>query len=438
MESQLIQIDSYDFVVNFNSFLKFIIDKEFTIKISEKKDKDITLDSKIHFTIGIKGKDPILLKKFLNFLKGIKELNEKEKDEKSGLFLKYLALERNYNLLVINYLEKKIDYKIDEKLLEQFELNEILEDKKISLNFLNKVLDSLSNLYLLLLNGNNYKENEKLIKESIKEKEGDIYLVIHSFNKNNKKEILNHFNDNIRYRKNQIINKNFEKTENDEICYYYIENNKEIVHFFFDEDNYTIKDNKDLWNIIKSKIIIEHQKKNFYEDYKNLFEKYLSLMFENIKLNNDINGVIKLESIPKKKIISSNLILIQEPKLTYSYQIVYNKIKFYFETDTKVKSIKANFTQGNLCNLLKLDTVIFKQNDSDNNNLIFTNKEMNDIKDITIKISHNECIICTGPIKKNSNKIKCQKGILYFEYDITQHLNKPHHSLNISYKDNII
>ena len=185
--------------------------------------------------------------------------------------------------------------------------------------------------------------------------------------------------------------------------------------------------------MIKSKIIADTEKKKiiFYDEYKKLFEKYLCLMFDNIKLNNDNNNIIQLESTnPKKKIISSDLIIFDNDKFKYSYITTRDKIKFYFETNTKVKTIKGNISQVGLFNVIKLDKVIFVQDELKDKSLFFTNKEMNDIIDCYFKISHDKCIICSGALKKTNN-IKSEYGILYFDYDITKDLN-PSRTMNFT------
>ena len=61
------------------------------------------------------------------------------------------------------------------------------------------------------------------------------------------------------------MNEKFEETKNEnDICYYYIENNKEIVHFIFDEDNNKSLENLNLFYMIKSKIIADTEKKKNY------------------------------------------------------------------------------------------------------------------------------------------------------------------------------
>ena len=431
--------NNYDFIIYFNSFLKFILDKKYSLQSSEKKENNFSLDTVVNYIISIKGNNFLLQTKFLNFYlkfnsKEVKEIKEIKKVKENSLLLKYEKLDKNHNLLIINYIERKLDYKIDENLLDEFEINEIIEDQKISLKFLNNFIDSISNLYILLLDGEDNKKKRKLIRESIKEKEGDKYLVVHSFNKRNKKKILKEFENKNKYRKNPIMNEKFEETKNEnDICYYYIENNKEIVHFIFDEDNNKSLENLNLFYMIKSKIIADTEKKKiiFYDEYKKLFEKYLCLMFYNIKLNNDNNNIIQLESTnPKKKIISSDLIIFDNDKFKYSYITTRDKIKFYFETNTKVKTIKGNISQVGLFNVIKLDKVIFVQDELKDKSLFFTNKEMNDIIDCYFKISHDKCIICSGALKKTNN-IKSEYGILYFDYDITKDLN-PSRTMNFT------
>ncbi len=431
--------NNYDFIIYFNSFLKFILDKKYSLQSSEKKENNFSLDTVVNYIISIKGNNCLLQTKFLNFYlefnsKEVKEIKEIKKVKENSLLLKYEKLDKNHNLLIINYIEKKLDYKINENLLDEFEINEIIEDQKISLKFLNNFIDSISNLYILLFEGEDNKKKRKLIRESIKEKEGDKYLVVHSFNKRNKKKILKEFENKNKYRKNPIMNEKFEERKNEnDICYYYIENNKEIVHFIFDEDNNKSLENLNLFYMIKSKIIADTEKKKiiFYDEYKKLFEKYLCLMFDNIKLNNDNNNIIQLESTnPIKKIISSDLIIFDNDKFKYSYITTRDKIKFYFETNTKVKTIKGNISQVGLFNLIKLDKVIFVQDELKDKSLFFTNKEMNDINDFYFKISHDKCIICSGALKKTNN-IKSEYGILYFDYDITKELN-PSQTMNFT------
>ena len=431
--------NNYDFIIYFNSFLKFILDKKYSLQSSEKKENNFSLDTVVNYIISIKGNNFLLQTKFLNFYlkfnsKEVKEIKEIKKVKENSLLLKYEKLDKNHNLLIINYIERKLDYKIDENLLDEFEINEIIEDQKISLKFLNNFIDSISNLYILLLDGEDNKKKRKLIRESIKEKEGDKYLVVHSFHKRNKKKILKEFENKNKYRKNPIMNEKFEETKNEnDICYYYIENNKEIVHFIFDEDNNKSLENLNLFYMIKSKIIADTEKKKiiFYDEYKKLFEKYLCLMFDNINLNNDNNNIIQLESTnPKKKIISSDLIIFDNDKFKYSYITTRDKIKFYFETNTKVKTIKGNISQVGLFNVIKLDKVIFVQDELKDKSLFFTNKEMNDIIDCYFKISHDKCIICSGALKKTNN-IKSEYGILYFDYDITKDLN-PSRTMNFT------
>ncbi len=431
--------NNYDFIIYFNSFLQFILDKKYSLQSSEKKENNFSLDTVVNYIISIKGNNCLLQTKFLNFYlefnsKEVKEIKEIKKVKENSLLLKYEKLDKNHNLLIINYIEKKLDYKINENLLDEFEINEIIEDQKISLKFLNNFIDSISNLYILLFEGEDNKKKRKLIRESIKEKEGDKYLVVHSFNKRNKKKILKEFENKNKYRKNPIMNEKFEERKNEnDICYYYIENNKEIVHFIFDEDNNKSLENLNLFYMIKSKIIADTEKKKiiFYDEYKKLFEKYLCLMFDNIKLNNDNNNIIQLESTnPIKKIISSDLIIFDNDKFKYSYITTRDKIKFYFETNTKVKTIKGNISQVGLFNLIKLDKVIFVQDELKDKSLFFTNKEMNDINDFYFKISHDKCIICSGALKKTNN-IKSEYGILYFDYDITKELN-PSQTMNFT------
>ena len=393
--------NNYDFIIYFNSFLKFILDKKYSLQSSEKKENNFLLDTVVNYIISIKGNNFLLQTKFLNFYlkfnsKEVKEIKEIKKVKENSLLLKYEKLDKNHNLLIINYIERKLDYKIDENLLDEFEINEIIEDQKISLKFLNNFIDSISNLYILLL--------------------------------------LKEFENKNKYRKNPIMNEKFEETKNEnDICYYYIENNKEIVHFIFDEDNNKSLENLNLFYMIKSKIIADTEKKKiiFYDEYKKLFEKYLCLMFDNINLNNDNNNIIQLESTnPKKKIISSDLIIFDNDKFKYSYITTRDKIKFYFETNTKVKTIKGNISQVGLFNVIKLDKVIFVQDELKDKSLFFTNKEMNDIIDCYFKISHDKCIICSGALKKTNN-IKSEYGILYFDYDITKDLN-PSRTMNFT------
>lgn len=157
--------NNYDFIIYFNSFLQFILDKKYSLQSSEKKENNFSLDTVVNYIISIKGNNFLLQTKFLNFYlefnsKDVKEIKEIKKVNENSLLLKYEKLDKNHNLLIINYIEKKLDYKINENLLDEFEINEIIEDQKISLKFLNNFIDSISNLYILLLDGEDNKKKK--------------------------------------------------------------------------------------------------------------------------------------------------------------------------------------------------------------------------------------------------------------------------------------
>ena len=414
-----ISFSKYDYIINFSSFFKFINDKKCLIQ-NFCENKDIKLDINIYNCLCIKGNNFKLQTKFLN------ELNK-------------------YNLLMINYEENDNIYILnndDKELLTQNNsINEILENKKISLNFLNSFLAYFSEVYIIFLDEENERNNEKLIEETIKKENMEKYIIIHSYLKKNKDKIKKKF-ENKNYRKVAIINERYERIGKDiQMSYYYIENNKEIIHFIYIEDN--PNENKEIFDIINEKIstktIIRPKDFNFKNEYLIFFKNYLSQIFNNIEINynddNNKNIEIKLISEPiKKEIISSELIFPpKKPQLKYSFftDEDIGKINFYIETDTKAIQFSGNISTCDNFNIIRLT---IKYDDKDrNNNAIFSNKDAEMKENEEIKVDHNIAIIYDGYLNKNNNKIKYVNGILSFESEITTNLNKTLRSFNFNF-----
>ena len=145
-----ISFSKYDYIINFSSFFKFINDKKCLIQ-NFCENKDIKLDINIYNCLCIKGNNFKLQTKFLNELNNL-NLDSK-KDELGKFYLQYRQIDDEYNLLMINYEENDNIYILnndDKELLTQNNsINEILENKKISLNFLNSFLDYFSEVYII-------------------------------------------------------------------------------------------------------------------------------------------------------------------------------------------------------------------------------------------------------------------------------------------------
>ncbi len=424
----------YDFILNFSSFFKFINDKKCLIQ-NFCENKDIKLDINIYYSLCIKGNNFELQTKFIN---EFNKLNlDIKKYELDKLYLQYSQIDNEYNLLMINYEESNNIYILnndDKELLQNnYSINEVLENKKIRLNFLNSFLDNFSDLYIIFLDENYEKNNEKLIEETIKTDNSEKYLVIHSFQKKNKNKIYLQLENNNKYRKVPIINEIYEEIEKDtKTSYYYIENGKEITHFIYIQDE--PNENKELFDVLNGKLatktIIRPTNFNFKNEYITFFKNYLSQIFNNIEINyndnNNKNIEINLISVPtKKEIISSELIFPPEQsKLKYSFMKNENSGKIYFniETDSKAKQFSGNILQYDDLNIVRLT---IKYDDQDKkNNPIFSNKVRDMKENEEIKINHDYAIIYDGYMNKNKNNIKNENGILSFENEITMNLNR--------------
>ena len=435
-----ISFSKYDFILNFSSFFKFINDKKCLIQ-NFCENKDIKLDINIYYCLCIKGNNFELQTNFLNKFNNL--ILDSKKDELGKLYLQYRQIDNEYNLLMINYEENNNIYILnndDKELLNDYSINEILENKKISLNFLNCFLDYFSDLYIIFLDENNEKNNEKLIEETIKNNNNEKYMVIHSYLKQNKDKIIKKFENNNKYRKVAIINEIYEEIEkHTKTSYYYIENGKEITHFIYIQNE--PNENKELFDVLTGKIatktIIRPKDFNFKNEYIIFFKNYLSQIFNNIEINyndNNNNIEIKLISEPsKKEIISSELIFPPEKsKLKYSFMINENngKIYFYIETDTKAKQFSGNILQYDDFNIVRL--TIKYDNQDKNNNIIFSNKDSEMKENEEIKINHDYAIIYDGYMNKSKNNIKSENGILSFENEITMNLNRTLETINFN------
>jgi hypothetical protein len=437
-----ISFSKYDYIINFSSFFKFINDKKCLIQ-NFCENKDIKLDINIYNCLCIKGNNFKLQTKFLNELNNL-NLDSK-KDELGKFYLQYRQIDDEYNLLMINYEENDNIYILnndDKELLTQNNsINEILENKKISLNFLNSFLAYFSEVYIIFLDEENERNNEKLIEETIKKENMEKYIIIHSYLKKNKDKIKKKFENKKNYRKVAIINERYERIGKDiQMSYYYIENNKEIIHFIYIQDD--PNENKEIFDIINEKIstktIIRPKDFNFKNEYLIFFKNYLSQIFNNIEINyndnNNNNIEIKLISEPtKKEIISSELIFPPEKsKLKYSFMTDENngKIYFYIETDTKAKQFSGNILQYDDFNIVRL--TIKYDNQDKNNNIIFSNKDSEMKENEEIKINHDYAIIYDGYMNKNKNNIKSENGILSFENEITMNLNRTLETINFN------
>ena len=440
-----ISFSKYNYIINFSSFFKFINDKKCLIQ-NFCENKDIKLDINIYNCLCIKGNNFKLQTKFLNELNKLNNLNlDSKKDELGKFYLQYRQIDDEYNLLMINYEENDNIYILnndDKELLTQnYSINEILENKKISLNFLNSFLDYFSEVYIIFLDEENERNNEKLIEETIKKENMEKYIIIHSYLKKNKDKIKKKF-ENKNYRKVAIINERYERIGKDiQMSYYYIENNKEIIHFIYIQDD--PNENKEIFDIINEKIstktIIRPKDFNFKNEYLIFFKNYLYQIFNNIEINynddNNKNIEIKLISEPnKKEIISSELIIPpKKPQLKYSFftDEDIGKINFYIETDTKAIQFSGNISTCDNFNIIRLT---IKYDDKDrNNNAIFSNKDAEMKENEEIKVDHNIAIIYDGYLNKNNNKIKYVNGILSFESEITTNLNKTLRSFNFNF-----
>ena len=426
----------YDYILYFKSFLNFIEDKKLIIQ--NNFEDNISLQSKIINFLCIKGNNFKLQTKFINEYSKLNFSDKKKDDEK--LFLNYLKLNNNL-ILLINYEENYNLYKINEKLLKNYELSEIIEDQIISMNFINYFLDKLSEIYILILDDEENEDiNEKLIQQTINEKNIEKYLIIHSISQKNKNKLLENFEKEEKYRKNPII-KIFEDEINEvNLTYYYIENGNELCHFIYIKDNENSNENKNLFDLIETKIcsfIKIEDNFNFYDKFYELFNFYFSQMFNNIKIkgpdDKNRNIVINLleEENLEKKIISSKLIFPPENfKLKYLYKISDEFINFYIETETKATKFAGKIDNEFDFNLIKISTIIFDDIER-NNNVIFSNKDSKEKNNIEICISYDEAIIQSGALNK-SNKIKAQNGIISFECPITMNLNKSLETIHFS------
>ena len=426
----------YDYILYFKSFLNFIEDKKLIIQ--NNFEDNISLQSKIINFLCIKGNNFKLQTKFINEYSKLFFSDKKKDDEK--LFLNYLKLNNNL-ILLINYEENYNLYKINEKLLKNYELSEIIEDQIISMNFINYFLDKYSEIYILILDEEENEDiNEKLIQQTINEKNIEKYLIIHSISQKNKNKLLENFEKEEKYRKNPII-KIFEDEINEvNLTYYYIENGNELCHFIYIKDNENSNENKNLFDLIETKIcsfIKIEDNFNFYDKFYELFNFYFSQMFNNIKItgsdDKNRNIVINLleEENLEKKIISSKLIFPPENfKLKYLYKISEEFINFYIETETKAKKFAGKINNEFDFNLIKISTIIFDDIER-NNNVIFSNKDSKEKNNIEISISYDEAIIQSGALNKN-NKIKAQNGIISFECPITMNLNKSLETIHFS------
>lgn len=426
----------YDYILYFKSFLNFIEDKKLIIQ--NNFEDNISLQSKIINFLCIKGNNFKLQTKFINEYSKLNFSDKKKDDEK--LFLNYLKLNNNL-ILLINYEENYNLYKINEKLLKNYELSEIIEDQIISMNFINYFLDKYSEIYILILDEEENEDiNEKLIQQTINEKNIEKYLIIHSISQKNKNKLLENFEKEEKYRKNPII-KIFEDEINKvNLTYYYIENGNELCHFIYIKDNENSNENKNLFDLIETKIcsfIKIEDNFNFYDKFYELFNFYFSQMFNNIKItgsdDKNRNIVINLleEENLEKKIISSKLIFPPENfKLKYLYKISDEFINFYIETETKATKFAGKIDNEFDFNLIKISTIIFDDIER-NNNVIFSNKDSKEKNNIEICISYDEAIIQSGALNK-SNKIKAQNGIISFECPITMNLNKSLETIHFS------
>ena len=426
----------YDYILYFKSFLNFIEDKKLIIQ--NNFEDNISLQSKIINFLCIKGNNFKLQTKFINEYSKLNFSDKKKDDEK--LFLNYLKLNNNL-ILLINYEENYNLYKINEKLLKNYELSEIIEDQIISMNFINYFLDKYSEIYILILDEEENEDiNEKLIQQTINEKNIEKYLIIHSISQKNKNKLLENFEKEEKYRKNPII-KIFEDEINEvNLTYYYIENGNELCHFIYIKDNENSNENKNLFDLIETKIcsfIKIEDNFNFYDKFYELFNFYFSQMFNNIKIkgpdDKNRNIVINLleEENLEKKIISSKLIFPPENfKLKYLYKISDGFINFYIETETKATKFAGKIDNEFDFNLIKISTIIFDDIER-NNNVIFSNKDSKEKNNIEICISYDEAIIQSGALNK-SNKIKAQNGIISFECPITMNLNKSLETIHFS------
>ncbi len=426
----------YDYILYFKSFLNFIEDKKLIIQ--NNFEDNISLQSKIINFLCIKGNNFKLQTQFINEYSKLNFSDKKKDDEK--LFLNYLKLNNNL-ILLINYEENYNLYKINEKLLKNYELSEIIEDQIISMNFINYFLDKYSEIYILILDEEENEDiNEKLIQQTINEKNIEKYLIIHSISQKNKNQLLENFEKEEKYRKNPII-KIFEDEINEvNLTYYYIENGNELCHFIYIKDNENSNENKNLFDLIETKIcsfIKIEDNFNFYDKFYELFNFYFSQMFNNIKIkgpdDKNRNIVINLleEENLEKKIISSKLIFPPENfKLKYLYKISEEFINFYIETETKAKKFAGKINNEFDFNLIKISTIIFDDIER-NNNVIFSNKDSKEKNNIEISISYDEAIIQSGALNKN-NKIKAQNGIISFECPITMNLNKSLETIHFS------
>ena len=426
----------YDYILYFKSFLNFIEDKKLIIQ--NNFEDNISLQSKIINFLCIKGNNFKLQTKFINEYSKLNFSDKKKDDEK--LFLNYLKLNNNL-ILLINYEENYNLYKINEKLLKNYELSEIIEDQIISMNFINYFLDKYSEIYILILDEEENEDiNEKLIQQTINEKNIEKYLIIHSISQKNKNKLLENFEKEEKYRKNPII-KIFEDEINEvNLTYYYIENGNELCHFIYIKDNENSNENKNLFDLIETKIcsfIKIEDNFNFYDKFYELFNFYFSQMFNNIKIqgpdDKNRNIVINLleEENLEKKIISSKLIFPPENfKLKYLYKISDEFINFYIETETKATKFAGKIDNEFDFNLIKISTIIFDDIER-NNNVIFSNKDSKEKNNIEICISYDEAIIQSGALNK-SNKIKAQNGIISFECPITMNLNKSLETIHFS------
>ena len=426
----------YDYILYFKSFLNFIEDKKLIIQ--NNFEDNISLQSKIINFLCIKGNNFKLQTKFINEYSKLNFSDKKKDDEK--LFLNYLKLNNNL-ILLINYEENYNLYKINEKLLKNYELSEIIEDQIISMNFINYFLDKYSEIYILILDEEENEDiNEKLIQQTINEKNIEKYLIIHSISQKNKNKLLENFEKEEKYRKNPII-KIFEDEINEvNLTYYYIENGNELCHFIYIKDNENSNENKNFFDLIETKIcsfIKIEDNFNFYDKFYELFNFYFSQMFNNIKIkgpdDKNRNIVINLleEENLEKKIISSKLIFPPENfKLKYLYKISDEFINFYIETETKATKFAGKIDNEFDFNLIKISTIIFDDIER-NNNVIFSNKDSKEKNNIEICISYDEAIIQSGALNK-SNKIKAQNGIISFECPITMNLNKSLETIHFS------
>ena len=428
----------YDYILYFKSFLNFIDDKKFIIQ--NNFNDSISLQSKIINCLCIKGSNIKLQTKFINEYSKLNFSDNKKEDEK--LFLNYLK-ENNNLILLINYEEKYNQYIINKNLLKDYELSEIIEDQIISMNFINFFLDKLSELYILILDENENEEiNEKLIEQTINEKNTEKYMIIHSISQKNKNIVLNKF-ENEKYRKNPIIKLFEEEINKDYISHYYIENGNELCHFIYIEDNKDSNENKDLFDLIETKLFsyiqIVENNYNFYDKFYQLFNFYISQMFNNIetKIYDDKIGNIEFilsgEDNLEKKIISSELIFPPENfQLKYLYSISKEFITFNIETETKATKFAGKIDNEIDLNIVKISTIKFDDIDR-KNNAFFSNKDSEDKNNIEIRISYDEAIIQSGALSKN-NKIKAQNGIISFECPITMNLNQSLGTIHFSQK----